>query len=467
MSADGHSPMSNCEDPKNIIFLIKNRSHYGFLNVLSPLMRECGYTIHPLSLVKFADQYYYDGKPSTRIKRIETASYGTGAKGMLKRVLGYPPTKKFFYHLATILEYPFYLLWYIFQQYILFRDAHREMRLMEGKTNARAYIVPMVTIFSWESMYYPKTRLPIIAIPSTTFVGLFNYLGGSGIAQLNANNCLEKALLKCIAPQWLFYKNHKYFYAGNFPFLLSALLFGGNRSVKDLRYSFAGACIPSQRDREIYEEYGEVPPHWRMTGSITSDVLYQVKQSSEERRPEFYRKYGLLYNKTIVYDVDTSLILKSRHMDQLIRIANLAKNLGWNVVCCPHPNTPQEHIAILPGLGFCVAQEATIEILPLIDLYITQESSTLDWAKKLGIPSLSVGFQGSLNQSDWSGSLYFDGEELNSFYIKFENLLRNEFEYNELRAAAKKTAADQDFFDGHCGDRIKEYFLCVMGKNAE
>ena len=443
---------------KCILLLIANPSQHGFSEVLSSVFDNTNYYIHPVSIEQCTHLRYEAPYPPSKRLSVMTPS-GKGIKRLIKTIIYYNTWLRLILgHLAN----PFYyILWrssYLWRQRNLLREMHKNIEYNIRKLSAVAVIMPGIPYFSWELIYFPKTKLPVIALPNYGALSLSFLLPRNEKYQFRGT--LERRLLDWLAPQWAHEDSGERIYPATPFFLLSILACGAKpgQTLEDLRARFTGGCLFSVEDKEILEEYGPVPENWPITGDISSDRLMRRQQDRGLLLPMFFERYGFIYTRTIAFDLQS---YPEEHLERLLRVAQFAGNIGWNVIFCPHPGLAKHFIEPCERAGFIVSPEKTVDVLPLVDFYVSCDSSTCQWTAQLGIPTLSIGLLGRLGFTG-EGGLYFEKQNAEQFYEKLESILKDDIEYEKIRQSATKSSMKYGMLDGKCEDRVRNYIINII-----
>ncbi len=101
---------------------------------------------------------------------------------------------------------------------------------------------------------------------------------------------------------------------------------------------------------------------------------------------------------------------------------------NWNVVICPHPRSPL-HTYEVPHERVRIARKATIELVPLSNVYVSFVSVTIKWANLCGIPAIN-----------------YDVYAMDDFaHLETENII-NVKTKSEYEQAAMSLCADPEYY---------------------
>ena len=152
--------------------------------------------------------------------------------------------------------------------------------------------------------------------------------------------------------------------------------------------------VESPAMRDVYRQLGIPSDHLHVVGHPVKDLLHQKLVQHTSRRRQFggSQTHG---TPSVVVAIPTDYTdLRSTEFGGYASVQDaflypLRDILQANIIVSLHPNAKEAHRERLIGLGFQVAREPLVEILPLCDLYVASVSSTIKWALGCGIPVLN------------------------------------------------------------------------------
>ena len=150
--------------------------------------------------------------------------------------------------------------------------------------------------------------------------------------------------------------------------------------------------------RRYQEEFGVASDRLALTGAMSDDELFAVKQMARPRKERLYRELGLAAGQPLVllafppnqFSANRPGVEFADYPDMTrFLIASLGALNNCNVVVSLHPRTGPETKKLIESLGGKVSTGDTLELVPLCDVYVACVSATIRWAITCGVPVIN------------------------------------------------------------------------------
>jgi hypothetical protein len=290
--------------------------------------------------------------------------------------------------------------------------------------------------------------------------------------QVNAS--YQNYLVGHMFPHWTLKHKGRYFLRSSWAKVLAVELLGiapPNPWVMNSGYADAIA-VESVAMHEYSLAAGLPAKQLVITGSLTDDVIAQVRRDMPQSRRKLLHQLGLRQDQPILLCAmppDQKTFdrpgCEYRNFYDLVRVWGecLSKVRGWNLIVRPHPKTEPGTLDMMRELGISISHEETAALVPVCDLYVASVSSTIRWAIACGKPVINYDVY-QYGYSDYDG---VQGVVPARNRKEFCDLLR-ELTINPNRRGALATAQEREaerwgLFDGGAGGRLLKL---VRGQGA-
>ena len=229
-------------------------------------------------------------------------------------------------------------------------------------------------------------------------------------------------------------------------------------------------CIESQKMADLYKKIGVQKSRLSVIGTINDDILAEIMTEKLIRKTAFQKKYGLPEKPMILvgfppnqYPIKSAE--KANYAELMTSWAeSLRPFLGqYNIVVTKHPRTTQNFDSMLQ-MGFVVAAESTVELIPLASLYIASVSATIRWALAAGVPVINYDtYQykyGDYENAIGVSNLYSEIE----FKKELLHILNDSSYYSDWVERLAQEATLWGVLDGKAADRFLGLFNLANSK---
>jgi hypothetical protein len=159
-------------------------------------------------------------------------------------------------------------------------------------------------------------------------------------------------------------------------------------------------CLPNVLLRDHYVSNGVPAEKIRIIGDTSFDRIYQGVEARENLRATLSRKYRLSVNRKFIVCAlpqlaEHGILLWDRHWDEIHFLCNALTALGHNVLLSLHPKVERNIYGHLATHYNCAILDERLSVaLPVADMFVATNSSTVFWAVMLGIKAVVLNYYG-------------------------------------------------------------------------
>lgn len=230
------------------------------------------------------------------------------------------------------------------------------------------------------------------------------------------------------------YKNHYFYQAYKFKVLeklgiLSKMPWVSGGGIVDVN------SVPNKRSYKQHIDMGIDKKKLKILGDISYIPLYNCYKNKEEEKIKIIKKYNLKHNKIFIISLanwwEHNLADKQTHWDIIhntIKSTLYCAN-EYSVLVCLHPSMKLEYYEFLElKYDIKILEERLMQVLPVADIYIVDQSSTVPWAIICGIKVLIICYYKNLNLfSDFNSIVY--AKKDNEIREKLKHLISKEVSF--------------------------------------
>lgn len=202
-----------------------------------------------------------------------------------------------------------------------------------------------------------------------------------------------------------------------------------------------------------------------ITGQLSHDILHERLRDKERLSVQLRQGYGLADQGKLVALAmpqygEHGTLPWPEHWRCAHLLCESLRRSGAACLVSLHPRMdPSAYRFVEDQYGLRIAEERLADILPACDLFVSNLSSTLEWAVLCGIPAVAVNFA-NVDQYHFGG---LQGVEVardpDDFAVRLDRMLSDERHYGEAVQGQVQRRADLSPFDGRCGQRIMSAIL--------
>ncbi|PIS12084.1 MAG: hypothetical protein COT73_00350 [Bdellovibrio sp. CG10_big_fil_rev_8_21_14_0_10_47_8] len=155
-------------------------------------------------------------------------------------------------------------------------------------------------------------------------------------------------------------------------------------------------CVDNEFTEKRYLAEGVPSAKLRVVGDVSYDVIFEQFVRKEKLRQEIAQEYGLdAAKKTLIFALpqfaEQGVMGWDQHWQEIRLLTQQAVDSGFNVLISLHPRVnPQEYEFLERDFAVHVSRRPMKEILPVGDVFLAINSSTVFWAVLCGIPSVII-----------------------------------------------------------------------------
>lgn len=157
-------------------------------------------------------------------------------------------------------------------------------------------------------------------------------------------------------------------------------------------------CLDSQLTVDCYRHEIMDLSKFSIMGDVSLDHLYQANEQKEALKLKAIEKYGLDQAKKIILVAvpqlaEHKLMVWDQHWQEINTLMNSLKASGENVLLSLHPKMNRDQYLFLEkDFDFKILEEPLNDQLPLADLFVAINSSTVLWSVILGIKTIILDY---------------------------------------------------------------------------
>ncbi len=217
--------------------------------------------------------------------------------------------------------------------------------------------------------------------------------------------------------------------------------------------------VDSRYELKAYARHGVARDKMHVVGKVQHDEIYRVHQRRREGRDELRRRYRLPADRKLcVMSVpnygEHNFLPMPEHLELVERHCAAIQDVGASFVLSLHPKSKAEtYQAIAARYGMIIASEPLTELLPLADVFLCSNSTTIDWALLCGLPVINMDYcELDYDEMKLPGVLRTTSAE--ALRTALQCLVDEPAEAERLTAAQRETAEERAVFDGRVGERF-------------
>lgn len=222
-------------------------------------------------------------------------------------------------------------------------------------------------------------------------------------------------------------------------------------------------AVESRRTYDTCLSRGVPPATIAITGRVSSDDLYSVQVEAQKRRGELKAALGAAPNQPIILcAVPNSAEQKICSWDEHWRLtemlfAALASFPPAKVILNLHPKSRSDDYRPLAEKYGATICEAPIEhLIPLCDLFVSTNSSTVVMAVGCGKPVVNLEIYGIADSGYKNCPGVTTVRDEAQVLPTLRRLMTDRAYYDQMIAVQKRRGADWILLDGQCGKRMIE-----------
>jgi len=218
-------------------------------------------------------------------------------------------------------------------------------------------------------------------------------------------------------------------------------------------------CVDNEHTSERYQN--EHVPHEKIhiVGDIAYDGLYKTYEHRVQKRKEIVKDYSLNPNKKIVIIAlpqfaEQELMGWDEHWCEIRYLLEQISKFGLNLLISLHPRVNVEDYLFLENeFPVDILRQALSESLPVADLFVAANSSTVFWAVLCGIPVVVANYYG-LDSSLFNHlkSIRYVNERADLYSLFESSISRDDVVFDEDWQSLSR----EKVFDGNVTQRYGE-----------
>ena len=213
---------------------------------------------------------------------------------------------------------------------------------------------------------------------------------------------------------------------------------------------------------------GLPPDQLVLTGWVAQDVMAETLKQATGRRAALYRRLNLPLGRPMILSALTPPYHGRKRPNPVFQnygefvqfwVQSLVAIEGYNVVISLHPSMKYEDMAYIEQWGVRIARQRTPDLVPLCDIYVASQCTTISWAIACGKPVIiyDVGrYRFALLYAGVEGVITV--EEKEEFLSVLQRLTKDPAFYAEVAARQAACAGQWGQLDGQAGQRMLQLF---------
>jgi hypothetical protein len=159
-------------------------------------------------------------------------------------------------------------------------------------------------------------------------------------------------------------------------------------------------CVDSQHTFDRYKGEGVPEEKLSIIGDVAYDTLFKNHQSQIHLRKEIVEEYLLMSDKKIIVIAlpqfaEQGLLNWNEHWVEINYLVEQITRTNLNVVISLHPRVIASDYSFLEEkYSVHISRIPLNQLLPIADLFVAVNSSTVFWAALCGIPAVVINFYG-------------------------------------------------------------------------
>lgn len=218
--------------------------------------------------------------------------------------------------------------------------------------------------------------------------------------------------------------------------------------------------LESQKMAQLYMKLGSEKNRLAVIGSFNDDILYRVFVEKDSAQAQLEQKYHLTHKPIVLvaFPPDQFPRAEAEYLTYSELIQAFAKALlpylkNYNIVISKHPRI-KASLDFMKNQGFVIADESTIQLVPMAHLYIASASATIRWAIASSIPVINYDLYRYHYEDYQDSSAVINIESLALFEQKLDETLNHPQFHHELSIQQKKVASEWGLIDGQFTERF-------------
>lgn len=219
-------------------------------------------------------------------------------------------------------------------------------------------------------------------------------------------------------------------------------------------------CIESQKMAELYQQLGVQKSRLKAIGTLNDDILAELLEKKDSLKETFQKNYNLS-NKPIVlvgFPPSQFPLKSAEHANYEELISAWSNSLkpflsNYTIVITKHPRTTQSFDS-MARLGFTIAEEPTLDLIPIAHLYVACASATIRWALAAGVPVINYDTYryryGDYEEAVGVNNVYSE----NDFKKELDRILTDSSYYSEIAQKLSRSSKTWGVLDGKASERF-------------
>jgi hypothetical protein len=152
----------------------------------------------------------------------------------------------------------------------------------------------------------------------------------------------------------------------------------------------------------------------KILGDISYIPLYDSFINKENNKKEIIKKYKLKHDKIIIVGLanwwEHNLSDEETHWNIVFNTieATIQHQNNYSIILTLHPSMDiNNYIFLEKKYNINILQERLMKVLPIADIYVSDQSSTVPWALICGIKTLVICYYKNLNLFNHFDSLFY------------------------------------------------------------
>lgn len=232
-------------------------------------------------------------------------------------------------------------------------------------------------------------------------------------------------------------------------------------------------ALEGEAVRDYCIEEGLPSPALYVIGSGAHDILANGLRNVSQKRVELCKSLGLPSDRPVLLSAltpdafyMTGPTKEFNTYGELVEFwcRSLAAIDGWNAIVCLHPSVETASMKYIEEWGVRIADEPTIQLIPLCDIFVASISATIQWAIACGKPVVNY----DVHRYRYTDYVGVGGvilvEEKNEFQQVLGRLTSDPGFYTEISARQSAYAQRWGRLDGKAGERLLELFDVMIDR---
>jgi hypothetical protein len=233
-------------------------------------------------------------------------------------------------------------------------------------------------------------------------------------------------------------------------------------------------AVESQRIYEQFLDRGVPAETMAITGRVSSDELHRVIADAKARSAELKAELSAAPNQPVILcavpnSAEQKLCSWSEHwrLTELL-LAAMASFPQARVVLNLHPKSDPEHYRTIAARhGAFLAEQAIERLMPLCDVFVSTNSSTIVMAVGCEKPVLNLEIYGIVDDCFDACPGVTTVRDEGMIRPALARLLGDEEHYRALAAEQRRMKDDWIRLDGRCGERMLEVVDRLLDRKVE